>query len=803
MAAGLAVLACLLFAPAVLGQRLFFQRDILAYWYPHMENAVQAVAEGTWPTWTPYVSFGRPLLADPSLQLLYAPTWLNLLMRPAVYYTVFALGHLWAAGFGLYLLGRRCGLALPAAGLAGALWMASGPLLSAVNLFHHFAGAAWMPWVLLMVARALERPTASAGLMLGAVAGGQALAGSADMCVLTAIAAALQGAAFLGRGPGGFADRLRAAARVAMVGVAFAALLAAVQWLPALSLLLRGARAAQSFSVITTWSVHPASLADLLVPTLVSDLPLRPEARALLFDSRRPFLLSLYAGIAALPLVATAVVGGAHPLRRWALCGLVFFVLAALGRHTPAYAVLLAAVPPLSLLRYPAKYMVPAALFWALLAGRGLQVVSERWSDPARPRTGLVPASSVLVAGGLLLFALWVWRAPGEPLAAVVAAGAPGARVDVAGKLAAAAVTLAIAGLLLRLRAGNAATAAWLTAAFCALAVGDVVLAGRDVNLLAAPALARYRPAVAERIVSESEFPRLHVRQESAQQLNEWLSRGPRGWDSEEGWVVGAHDMLVPPIGARWRIGGSYDGDFTGLAQPALPLFSLLLPELGREPLAVKLLRIGAVTHVTSLREHPYDGLRPRAAFPSVFARPVLLYQVPDPLPRLYVVGGARTAATENEVLAAIAEPAFDPRREVVLSATAAVHAVPAGFAGTVRLISRRMDRLVAEVEASAPGWLVAVEAYDPGWQARVDAGPVEVLSANGLFRAVPVPAGRHQVEMIYRPPGLTPGLMLTAFALVLGAWAAARGRRQRKLNGGLVRANIPARVTWSEDARA
>jgi hypothetical protein len=803
VAAALAVLACALFAPAVLGQRLFFQRDILAYWYPHMENAVQAVGEGTWPTWTPYVSFGRPLLADPSLQLLYPPTWLNLLMRPAAYYTVFALAHLWGAGFGLYRLGRCVGLPVSAAGLAGALWMASGPMLSAVNLFHHFAGAAWMPWVLLMVARALAVPTVASGLRLGAVAGGQALAGSADMCLLTAIAAAGQGAVFLPRAPEPLTRRFRKAARVALVAAAFAALIAAAQWLPAFHLLARGARAAQSFSVTSTWSVHPASLADLLVPRLVADLPLRAEARAVLFDGRRPFLLSLYTGIAALPLVALAVPAGAHPLRRWAVLGFAFFVLAALGRHTPAYGLLLGAVPPLGLLRYPVKYMVPAALFWALLAGRGLQVFSERWTDPARGRAERLAVAAGVLAAGLLGVALWAWRAPGDPLGAAVVAGASGARGSVAGKLAAAALTLAAAGVLLRLRARHAQAAAGLTAAASALVIADVALAGRGVNLLALPALARYRPPAADRILSESALPRLHVRQESAQQLNEWLLRGPGGWDSEEGWIVGAHDLLVPPIGARWRIGGSYDGDFTGLGQPALPLFTVVLPTLGDDPFAVKLLRTGAVTHVTSLRERPYAGLEPLGVLPSVFTRPVFLHRVPDPLPRVYVVGGARMAATDHQVLAAMAEPGFDPRREVILPAAAAVHAAPAGFVGAARLTARHMDRLVADVESSAPGWLVAVEAYDPGWRARVDGRAAEVLPANALFRAVAVPAGRHRVEMTYRAPGLAPGLLLSASALALGAWAAARERARAKLNAGAPRANIPARVTRSEDARA
>jgi len=797
-AAALAVLVVFLFASAVAGRRVFFQRDILSYWYPHIENAVQSVAEGAWPTWTPYVAFGRPLLADPNLQLLYPPTWLNLLMPPAAYYTLFAVAHAWAAGFGLYLLGRGCALAPPSAFIAGALWTASGPLLSAVNLFHHFAGAAWMPWVLLMTTRALARPTLGSGLMLGAVAGGQALAGSADMCLFTALAAAVYAAGYLRDGRGPLGDRFAAGARVVVVALVFAALLAAVQWLPAAALVRQGARVTQDISVSTAWSVHPASLADVLLPRLVADLPVAPDVRAALFDGRRPLLVSLYLGIASLPLVTLAAVGGASTLRRWALVASGLFLLAALGRHTPAYAVL-AALPPLSMLRYPAKYMVPAALFWALLAGRGLHVWTDRWTEATRRRAAAVAAASAMAALALFAVALWVFRTPGA-LGGLAESGAE-VRGAVAGKLAIAAATLAAAGVLVGLRTRRAVAAGWLTAATCALAVADVAGAGRGVNALAVPALARYRPPAAREIVAESEAPRLHVRPETLGQLNEWLVKGPGGWDHPEGWVVGTYDLLVPPVAARWRIAGSYDGDFTGLAQPALSRLSLLLPAVADEPLALKLLRMGAVTHVTSLRERPYAGLEPRGAFPSVFTAPVRLYRVPDPL--LYVVGGARRAGTDDEALAVMADPQFDPRREVILPAPAAVHAAPAGFAGAMRLWSRGMNRVVAEVESSAPGWLVVVEAYDPGWEALLDGRAVEVLRANALFRAVPVPAGRHRVEMSYRPPGLGPGLLLSACALAVGAWAVARGRSASKLNAGPPRANIPARVTRSEDASA
>jgi hypothetical protein len=765
-AAALAALVCALFAPAVLGHGVFFQRDLHSYLYPHIENAVQAVAEGGWPTWTPYVAFGRPLLADPSLQLFYPPTWLNLMMRPGTYYTVFAVTHCWAAGFGLYLLGRSGGLSATAALLAGALWTASGPLLSAVNLFHHFAGAAWMPWVLLMVARALHRPGLRSGLMLGAVGGGQALAGSADMALLTALGALAYAALFIGQGAPGRRERFALCGRMAALGVAFATLLAAAQWLPALALLHRGARAAQGVAVSSAWSVHPASLADLLVPRLVADLPLHPDLRAVIFDGRGPLLVSLYLGIASAPLVALALAGPGSPLRRWALAAGGFFLVASLGRHTAVYGVV-AAVPPLSLLRYPTKYMVPAAMFWSLLAGLGLVAWTTRWSEAAR-RRGL--ALAVLCAGLALCAAAaarWVSTAP-EAVAGWLDARGGAALAPAAGKLWLMAGTVLAVAILLGLRAARPASAGWLSAAVSALAIVDVARVGRHVNPLGPPALVEYRPPLAAQVLSASVEPRLYVRQEGSADLNALLVRGPGGWDSEVGWALGAQEMLVPPIGARWRIAGSYDGDFTGLAPPALSHFSLMLPELAVDTSSLKLLQVAAVTHVSSLRERPFPGLEEVGVFPSVFTRPVRLFAVPDPLPRVYTVGGARPAA-EHEAMVALVDPLFDPRREVLLPADAGPRGAAPGFAASTRVAWRRMDALAADVHLNAPGWLVVVEAHEPGWIARLDGRPAPVLVANGLFRAVAVPTGAHHVELRYRPAGLRAGLVLSALAIAGG----------------------------------
>ena len=82
----------------MVGRAVLFERDIYAYWVPAVEAFVRAIAEGAWPLWDPLTNFGRPLLADPNMQFAYPPTWLNLVLPPGAYYTLFVVCHCaWAA----------------------------------------------------------------------------------------------------------------------------------------------------------------------------------------------------------------------------------------------------------------------------------------------------------------------------------------------------------------------------------------------------------------------------------------------------------------------------------------------------------------------------------------------------------------------------------------------------------------------------------------------------------------------------------------------------------------------------------
>jgi hypothetical protein len=155
---------------------------------------------------------------------------------------------------------------------------------------------------------------------------------------------------------------------------------------------------------------------------------------------------------------------------------------------------------------------------------------------------------------------------------------------------------------------------------------------------------------------------------------------------------------------------------------------------------------------------------------------PLRVFRVPDPLPRARVVGGARIADDALGV-DTLLDPGFDPAREVVLAAGEAAPTTTE-VPGTVRMVDERSDRVSLEADLRTPAFVVLADSFDPGWRATLDGAPVPVLRANLAFRAVRVPAGRHRIEMVYRPRALLAGLAVSAVALLAALALLVRGPR-------------------------
>ena len=89
--------------------------------------------------------------------------------------------------------------------------------------------------------------------------------------------------------------------------------------------------------------------------------------------------------------------------------------------------------------------------------------------------------------------------------------------------------------------------------------------------------------------------------------------------------------------------------------------------------------------------------------------------------------------------------------------------------------------------EAKKDGWLLLLDSYYPGWKAEVDGKQVEILRANGFFRTVHIPAGKHTVVFTYFPGLFKSSLYASGIGFLvwigLMIFSFRRDRRERSSN--------------------
>lgn len=160
----------------------------------------------------------------------------------------------------------------------------------------------------------------------------------------------------------------------------------------------------------------------------------------------------------------------------------------------------------------------------------------------------------------------------------------------------------------------------------------------------------------------------------------------------------------------------------------------------------------------------------------------VKLYENLDVMPRAFLVSDWTWAADVEAAVAEMARPEFNPRTTAVLLGQGDAPSTTTTPTGSATITEYRPESITLHTSSPTPALLVLSDTYYPGWQATIDGTPAEILQANALFRGVFVPAGEHEVEFVYRPVGVTAGVILSLVGLVL--WVALAvwvGRMERR----------------------
>jgi hypothetical protein len=721
--AALAVIALAVLALTIEGfaGRLPSVRDMAGATIPSRWFWRESVHAGHLPLWNPYVSLGTPAIASPVHGSLY-PLHFALALLPfrAGFFATWAL-HAVVAGAGGYALARSCGCRSESALVSGLVWAVGGYATSMWWNGEKLLPTAWIPWIARGVREVARAPRIFGRELALAAPCGALLCAAGDPfllfdAALLGVSVALVG---LPGQPGTRAMRVLTASG-AVFGLTVT--LAAAVLLPAALLGAETGRgSALSLGDAQLWSMHPVRWLELFVPSPLGD-PLgdaKAYPGAPYADSAaqvHPWAVSLFVGSATLAL-ATAARGRRVLLPLWGAA--LVAVLLAIGRHAPFDEWARSVVPGLALSRFPEKHVVVACGALALLASRGVEAVLE----------GEGSATRVLVVAfaGLGL--------------AMILAPAPLRTTTEHGAVHAAVAVGALGCALFAARRREPAS--WLIPLVVA---GDLVTSSRSL-LDWMPANALDRPLIARDLATrQGEAPRRILRLPSADFRR--LATLPE--DAASVFGVGAVPGWDPAV------------------SPLIDPISKALAAQGQR--LVELLRIDAVLV-------PND--------PDVMMPEWRVLREPS-RPRAWMVGLALPARSEAEALARLAAPEFDPEAAAIVVApevtpeVAALAAGPPRALGPCDTLDYQATRVSLRCRADAPALLVLADSAMRGWHAAVDGVPRAIVRANVATRGVALPAGTHDVEMRFDPPGLVEGLLISTLGLLVSALAAVRGRGGR-----------------------
>lgn len=748
----------LFFFPLLAGE-VFYYGDFHQTFVPVREMLGEALARGG-ALWSGRLRNGETFPGNPLHSVAYPPNLLFALFgAPGLLSLLGALQLVLGAAGGAWLA-RRLGRSRAASLLAGLLFAFSGAMVSTLPVVTVSIAACWLPaWV-----AAGHRAAAGPGmrpavpfalLTLLGLAIGEPFGLLGGFVVLGALLLFGPSREAASTGERRSAPLARVAA-AGLVGVLAATpLLVVVARTMAVSV-RRGGFTDEGLAI---WSLHPANLLGLVLPDPFGDpFLLGPGgffARALAPEKGNLYLVGLYVGGLALALALRGAMAS-DPHRRALLLSLGLTLLLALGARSPLFP-LLADLPGFGTIRFPVKWLLPATLAGALLAARGADAFAEARLDGRLDRRG--GAALLVVLLGFALLALggvigldraigglaFLPGAPPDPAKLEAAAAvAKESLVVGAGRSALPLLLFGIAAVVARRRRrdGLLATVAALLVAVDLLATNRRLAPTTTPDFYAPPpAAAALRSAGGEigRVWVEPAEPERLVFSPPLRHVREYFA-----WERET-------LQAYTPLSSR------FDQSFDRDTEACTTLSYARLRELIREaPPREKLMVLGGagVTHLVTFAP-PVDPRAPIVArLPNRSTTPLAICRNLLAVPRARVVGALVRHRGERGYLEVVAGSADDLFTRAVLvdeaevSAEAAARRLPGG---TATIVKEDGGRLVVETDGGG-GWLVLSDRFVPGWRASLDGAPVPILRADLAFRAVEVPAGRHLVEMTYRP---------------------------------------------------
>ena len=781
-----------MFWKVIFTSAVFFYRDLYNYTYPSARFIHDLCRQGFLPYWNPYLNYGQAVLANPNLLFFYPFTLLIVLLPIDAAFTLHFLFHFALAGLGTYVLARVWGQTRVGAFFAAFVFIFSGPVLSLGDLYNESACFAWIPWALLVSDWAMESRRLRPWLLLIVIFSFQWLAGEPmtmlatfGLCFAFAIYRSGAGSKLWSR------PHLRVAAIFFLLGCGMM-MLCAVQMLPATDLLSHSRRGVQGlrFRETSNWAVNPFSLPELLIPDFFGSGIGSPSGWLwLMSDSNLPYFLSVFLGFVPVFFALAGWALGSDRRRKFVAGAAGIILLLSFGHFTPVFSLAYLLFPPLTVVRYPVKLLVPVVFLVAILAGWGFDALRSPTTRWRALRNRLMLPLQIFLGCIVAVLAV-AWLAP------AIIARPTGWVLDRLGEspfnlqqMPDVLITIlryqlpGLAGFCLGgivLAVGLEQGKKWARPGLYAFAVLAMVQLAQ-INSAANPTVPKsfltYRPPVLEEFKDPPGTYRVTsfwpiIQTPDTKNLQTFINfqDTPEAANLDAMGQSAFQARLQLATGSMLNnVEGSINLDLERSLPPYLYDLEIYLGNQGSDPLHADCL-LGRTNVKYILRPGPADSASTRA-IGDVFngsPKPSRLYEDQCFVPRSYVAGTSRFSTDSLETLKLLASPDFDALNTVILAAPAG-SAPPsgAGSAGQVEIVKRDPNSVTLHAQLSRPAYVLLLERYDPGWQATVDGHATTVWRANQIFRAVYAGAGRHEIRFEYHQRGLVLGGIISLTTLI------------------------------------
>ncbi len=718
------------FSDMIFQGRGFFYGDYRAQYYPWALELARALKRLTLPFWSPDIGCGFPLLAEGQAGALQPLKWILYGLLPIEWgYPLGFLAAFFAAGWFVCCLLRRLDQPFSSGILAAWVYCYGSAYAGLVWGNASLWVLAWLPLVLDRAEALCARPGWGKACKLGIASALLWVGGFPQMALYASVFA------------GGYVLLRRPAAAGFGAFALTAGLLAgSAQMLPTLELAAMSARSQTGLEFALQKSLHPANLSTLVMPSLGfwgSDL----------YIGILPLMLAFYAAWRSRKDAAvralTVITAGA--------------LFLALGKWNPLYVAIVRSLELYSF-RASSKWAVIATLGLALLAGLGW---GAWWKDGAR-RAKTVVTAAVLGSIPVVWAAGYAAARWAEP--AIRSWAEAYVRSDVYGKAghphSMENYLSRISGLIGILTERTSLSNYYVICVFAVFA-GVLVWFWMQRPWMSAAAWKRVRVFGLLLVLADlfwfswvgsgfrgNRVPASTLRPDAAVFEVLRAGGGHRAYEfirdpmSPPDWIPNSNLIAgYPSVGVYTPLAlSSYSRTVDGLGavddSTGVRAVSYEVPVKEAERLA----RLN-VRFLMSKEPLPDSGPWKRIETPIAGT---VLYEHPDPWPRVYRGSASDPAAAGNGLEVLESRPGF--------------YRIAADL--------DRADRIVISENAVGSG-----KPWDSGWVARIDGKSVAMAASDVRqdgFVSIPVPAGTHEVTAEYRPMRFWIGLGISLMALAL-----------------------------------